>query len=157
MKNKKSIYILLPIVLLIWGGVMYQFFSFSDTNEIETIAANELILKPLKIIKRDTFSIDVNYRDPFLGKIYTPKKQVLTPKIKKKPTIEEPLIWPTIIYKGIVSDTKDKTTIFMVLIAGQTFLMKKGEVQNEVFLKEGDKESIYLKYKGNLNLYMLAE
>lgn len=157
MKNKKSIYILLPIVLLIWGGVMYQFFSFSDTNEIETIAANELILKPLKIIKRDTFSIDANYRDPFLGKMYTPKKQVLTPKIKKEPTIEEPLIWPTITYKGIVSDTKDKTTIFMVLIAGQTFLMKKGEVQNEVFLKEGDKESIYLKYKGNLNLYMLAE
>ena len=49
MKNVKTIYILLPIVLLIWGAVMYQFFSFSTTEELQTTTFNEFVLKPIDI------------------------------------------------------------------------------------------------------------
>ena len=42
-------------------------------------------------------------------------------------------------------------------IAGHDFFMKKGDTENEVFLRDGDKESVYVKYKGNLDLIMLAE
>lgn len=45
----------------------------------------------------------------------------------------------------------------MMVIDDQNFYMKKGDTENEVFLKDGDKESVYVKYKGNLNLIMLAE
>lgn len=161
MKNKKSIYILLPVVLFIWGAVMYQFFSFASPEETQQLSSNKFRIKPLKITERDTFSINVNYRDPFLGKTYAPKKndslKKNTPKTNKTPKIVEPIVWPTIIYKGIVSDTKDKTKIYMLVIRGQTFLMKKGETENDIFLKDGDRESIYVKYLGNLNLIMLAE
>jgi hypothetical protein len=80
-----------------------------------------------------------------------------TSKIRKEPKPEETIVWPVILYKGIVSDTKDKIKIYMLIIGGKTCLMKKGQIENEVFLKDGDKESIYVKYKGNLNLIMLAE
>jgi hypothetical protein len=161
MKNKKSIYILLPVVLLIWGLVMYELFSFSKPDEVMETEPPGFDFKPVKIKERDPFSIDVNYRDPFLGKIYTTQKATLIKKsiskIKKIPKVVEPLVWPTIAYKGIVSDTKDKTRVFMLIIGGKTFLMKKGEIANEVFLKDGDRESVYVKYKGELNFKMLAE
>ena len=35
--------------------------------------------------------------------------------------------------------------------------MKIGDTENEIFLKSGDKESIYVKYKGELNLIMLQD
>ncbi|SDI25000.1 hypothetical protein SAMN04488062_1316 [Flavobacterium omnivorum] len=160
MKNKKNIYILLPVVLFIWGAVMYQFFSFANTKETQQLTSTEFQIKTLTITERDTFSINVNYRDPFLGKMFAPQNNVTskkTSKTRKEPQIEEPLIWPPILYKGIVSDTKDKIKIYMLIIGGKTCLMKKGETENEVFLKEGDRESVYVKYKGNLNLIMLAE
>jgi hypothetical protein len=161
MKNKKNIFILLPLVLLIWGSVLYQFFSFTTAEETQQLDANNFKIKPLKFKERDSFTIDVNYRDPFLGKMYASQKNdsLKNSNLKKSRTqkITEPLTWPTIVYKGIVSDTKDKTKIYMVIIAGKTFLMRKGAVENEIFLKDGDRESIYVKYKGNLNLIMLQE
>lgn len=160
MKNKKYIFILLPVVLLIWGGVLYQFFSFSGIDEDTISAPHDFQIKPLQLKERDTFSINIKYRDPFLGKIYASEQAPKAndkAKMRKKPKPEEAIVWPTILYKGIVSDTKDKTTIYMLIIAGKTCLMKKGATESEVFLKDGDKESVYVKYKGNLNLIMLAE
>jgi hypothetical protein len=161
MKNKKHTYILLALVLFIWGAVMYQFFSFSNANEENLIVSKEFNLKPIEIKTRDTFSINANYRDPFLGKTFEDKNSSITSAkkgIKKKPKepkVEEVFVWPKILYKGIVSDTKDKNKVFMLIIEGQTFLMKIGSTEKEVFLKEGDRESIYIKYKGRLNLILI--
>jgi hypothetical protein len=158
MKTKKNIFFLLFIVLLIWGGVIYQFFSFASTPKEEKVIQSPISLNPLTFKERDTFSINVNYRDPFLGKMYKPQTKVYKKaKVKTVPKVQEPIVWPTILYKGIVSDTKEKNKIFMLIINGQTFLMKKGTVEQEVFLKEGNRESVYVKYKGNLNLIMLQE
>lgn len=154
MKNKKNIYILLPIVLLVWGGVLYQFFSFSSSEDVPPVISNGISLKPIKISKRDSFAINTNYRDPFLGKMYSPEKQK-SPKKKAVPKKVEPLVWPAIQYKGIVSDTKEKSRIFMLVINKKTYLMKKGQTENEIYLKEGDRESVYVKYKGQLNLFMI--
>lgn len=160
MKNKKSIYILLPIVLMIWGMLIYQFFSFSAPEDSFENVPVEFNIKPFKLKERTPFTINVAYRDPFLGKKYAPpvtntNKRVVG--IKKQPKLEETLVWPTIHYKGMISDVKKKQTLFMMVIDDQNFYMKKGDTENEVFLKDGDKESVYVKYKGNLNLIMLAE
>lgn len=157
MKSKKSIYILLPVVLFIWGMVLYQFFSYSNDDELIEVSSVNLHLKPLSFKERDTFSIDVAYRDPFLGKMYKANASngIKKSTIKKPIKTEQPLLWPTIVYKGIVSDSKDKTRVFMLIINGQTFLMKKGDIENDVFLKDGNRESIYVKYKGNLDIILL--
>jgi hypothetical protein len=161
MKSKKSIYILLPVVLLVWGVVIFQFFSFTSPDVVLDNTVTELNIKPFKLKERNAFSIDVNYRDPFLGKVYTPQEVVNVKrsvvKEKKIPKPEVTIVWPTISYKGMISDAKDKNKIFLLVISGKNHFMKIGETENEIFLKEGDKESIYVKYKGNLNIIMLAE
>ncbi|MBP1221744.1 hypothetical protein [Flavobacterium sp. 1355] len=161
MKNKKNIYILLPIVLFVWSAVLYQVFSFTNNDEVISANDPEFIIKPLKIKQRQSFVIDVNYRDPFLGKMYVSQtiSKVKTEKstIKKASKVQETLVWPVILYKGMISDTKDKTKIFMIIIDGQNHYMKIGDTENEVYLKSGDKESVYVKYKGNLNLIMIQD
>ena len=69
MKNKKSTYILLPIVLLIWGMLIYQFFSYSVTDEAPENTPTEFNVKPFKLKERSLFTVNVAYRDPFLGKM----------------------------------------------------------------------------------------
>jgi len=161
MKNKKNIYILLPIVLFVWGAVLYQIVSFTKSDTISFKEKNsEFIIKPLKISERQKFTINVNYRDPFLGKMYATQK---TAKIKTRSYPNKPvkpidvLVWPTILYKGMISDTKDKKKVFILIIDGKNHFMKIGETENDVFLKTGDRESVYVKYKGNLNLIMLQD
>lgn len=153
MKNRKSIYILLPIVLFIWGLVVYQFYSFAR-NEVKSNEKNSFTFKPIAIKPRDTSSINVNYRDPFLGKMYSNNTKIVSPKRSTKVTKPElpktPIILQTILYKGIVSDTKNKTRVFMLIIGRRTFLMKKGDTENDVLLKEGNRESITVKNKGTL-------
>lgn len=161
MKNKKNIYILLPIVLLVWGAVLYQVFSLVNTDEIISKEKNEYSIKSLKIQERKTITIDVNYRDPFLGKMYIPKKnsdvKTKSSKVNKIAKPKETLVWPVILYKGMISDTKDKKKIFILIIDGKNHFMKIGDTQEEIFLKSGDKESVYIKYKSNLNLIMLQD
>lgn len=161
MKNKKNIYILLPLVLLVWGAVLFQVFSFTNSDEIIPISNREFNIKPVKINKRESFAINVNYRDPFLGKMYNSENasqaKTTTAKTTKAVKQPEPLVWPNIIYKGLISDSKGKSKIFMLIIDSKNYYMKIGDTENEIFLKDGDKESIYVKYKGNLNLIMLQD
>ncbi|WP_394775884.1 hypothetical protein [Flavobacterium sp.] len=159
MKNKKNIYILLPIVLFVWGAVLFQLFSFTNSDEIIVNNNSELTIKPLKFNQRQSFTIDVNYRDPFLGKMYAVQAvpKINSSTIRKPLKPKETLVWPTILYKGLISDTKDKTKIFMIIIDNKNYYMKIGNTENEVLLKSGDKESVYVKYKGNLNLIMLQD
>lgn len=162
MKNKKSIYILLPIVLLIWGAVMYQFFTFSNNPVNELEPQTEIALKPLDFKEQDSVPFNVNYRDPFLGKTFnkpgTKSTKSNSNKVQKK--IAQPIeaiVWPTIIYKGIVSDTKEKNKVFMLIIDGKTFLMRAKNNENGVFLVEGDRESIEIVYKRETKLILLEE
>ena len=161
MKNKKNIYILLPVVLFVWGSVLYQLFSFTNTDEISPAEKSEFIIKPLKIKERQTFAINVNYRDPFLGKMYAPQKvsgiKIKSSKVNKPPKPKETLVWPTVLYKGMISDVKEKKKVFILIIDWKYHYMNIGDTENDIFLKDGDKESVYIKYKGNLNLIMLGD
>jgi hypothetical protein len=165
MKNKKNIYILLPLVLLIWGAVMYQFFSFSNSSLEEIKHNEEPVFKPLVIKKREPVILEVQKRDPFLGKfevssasnrtVTSVKRAVKNNSVVAKK--KDPIIWPIIIYKGIVSDTKDKNKVFMLVIDGRTFLMRTKNKENEVLLIEGDRETIEVVYKNESKFILIEE
>jgi hypothetical protein len=155
MKKKRNTYILLVVVLLVWSMVIYRFFSYTGPEIPESAAPSTMSLKPIAIKKRETFSIDVNYRDPFLGKMYLP---VTSGKAKKKKHIvPEPIQWPQVIYKGIVSDNKNKKKVFMLIINGRAYMMKEKETQDEITLKRGNRQSITVKFKGDLTDILIQE
>ena len=117
MKNKKSIYILLPIVLLIWGMLIYQFFSYSVSDALLENTSTEFKVKPFKVKERTAFTVNVGYRDPFLGKMYIAPVSNQTKssnKTKKSPKLEETIVWPSIHYRGMISDPKEKNKVFFL-------------------------------------------
>ncbi|MFV8354986.1 hypothetical protein ACNQGB_02225 [Flavobacterium sp. XS1P32] len=160
MKNKRAIYILLPVVFGIWGLVLYEFVSFGTAEEIVPEFPSNSVIQPLTYKEPQKIIIETNYRDPFLGTPYVPVTPVTQPKNYKKPvkvkTIPE-LVWPPIQYKGVLSDVKEKKKTFLLIINGKNYFMSIGDTANGIFLKAGDKESVYVIYQGELNLIMLAE
>ena len=150
MKSKKSIYILLPLVLLIWGILGYQLFSFFGNEEEPT--ENDLTFQVQNTTYKapDSVKIVVDYRDPFSGKLSdgnnsnklktsnlrrSKTETVLTNKEENKPII---------IYRGLVSDTKEKNKVFMFSVDNKTYLLEKGQTENDIKVISGDTKQITL-------------
>lgn len=146
MKNKKNIKILVPIVIIIWGVLLYKIyeaFNPEDSTIPQTIATN---FTTPKIQKKDTFSLLPVGQDPFLGTMYSKAKSKGsgngTPKSK------EDIAWPTINYFGIVSDKNSKSSVFIIEINGQQHLLKRGDIIEEIELIRGGKGKVKLRYQG---------
>lgn len=155
MKKKKNTYLLLALVLFIWGMVIYRFFSYTSPELPQNTSSKQFTMRPLEMKPKENFVIDVNYRDPFLGKMYAPA--TASKPTAKKRKIVEPVEWPQVIYKGIVSDTKDKKKVFMLIINGKAHMMKEKEVVDNILLKSGNRNSVTVKYKGDLTTIMIQE
>lgn len=92
---------------------------------------------------RDTFSIQTATRDPFLGTLY--KRPVKNLKIIQ--VVKPKIIWPTIVYNGMISSGDGEEKIFVISINSIQHLMKKSAVADSIELIRGDKKKILMKYK----------
>lgn len=121
MKNKKLTYILVPIVVLIWGYALLQLFS--DNKHVYT-SNSEYELEDDELLK-DSLHFETLYfdfSDPFLNrKIIQTKYNRATKQSnqqpiryhKKKivPQRNIPVSWPNIIYGGTINKSKALITI----------------------------------------------
>lgn len=143
--NKKSLYFLFPVVIIIWGIAIWKIFgSFSDeppARQTPSIVIN----KPEKMVKKDTFSLLSLEGDPFLGLIY--KKPGKPVKARVIPPIE--IEWPVIKYLGLVSDAKISSKIYVLRINDQQYLMEAGNEEEGVKLIRDKKGLLIMSYKGN--------
>lgn len=152
MKSKRNTYLLFAAVLGIWGIIAYRFLSYAAPDEVAA-AHVAFAATPVPLHEKEDVPLDVRYRDPFLGKFYNtpavaPKTTGrATRKPKAKPLLE-PFIWPSVQYKGIVSDLNDKRKVFMISINGKTVLVKEKATEQGVTLISGDRKSINVSYKG---------
>ena len=136
---------MLPIIILVWGFVFYQLFSYFFSSP--TYATEKVETKiDIDEIKKDTFSIVANYRDPFLGKKVsvskptTPYKTNRSKQKKRIKALKNSVLqnWPVIQYKGMIKNKNSEKRVGIVNMAGKEQLVKEGDVLNEVkFLSIG--------------------
>ena len=152
MKNIKSIYILIPAVLLVWGIIGYRIFSgiVPSQKKSEEIAMLTPF-RPKKTMKKEVFELILDYRDPFLGALSIREKKI----IKPKPRVKDSIVFPDIHYKGIFSSSNKSNTIFLIAIEGKQEMFKKHETHQQVKLLKGDKKKITIKYKTEKKTYQL--
>ncbi|TBN04458.1 hypothetical protein EYD45_07525 [Hyunsoonleella flava] len=143
MKNKTKTYLLLVLVLAIWGVIGYRILAAVNPSEPEITAQNiDVTFRPKVNSKIDTFSIKTVNRDPFLGTLHV-KKQVAAKKIAPK-IIE----WKPIVYHGKISKESGNKSVFILSIEGHQYLVKSGQVVNDIKLISGNTKQIVVSYKG---------
>jgi hypothetical protein len=147
MKNKKAVYFLVILIAGIWGVILYRIFNFSSSPDNNTELQASFVSPVLNPNTADTFSISLNYRDPFLGKTEAPvqnKKQKPVPIPEK---VVEPTKWPSISYGGMIKSRKSNAQLCMVMINGQSNFMKEGDAIADIQLKKIYKDSIELMFQ----------
>ncbi len=158
MKNKTTLVLLLILVLGVWGVIGFKiiaaFSGSSDSveNNNQLTASN----KPITMVTRPKFLINIPNRDPFLGKIKSaPKKSTpSTTKAIKKPVKQ----WPNIVFKGVVSDKNSKKKIFLIEVNGTAHLVEVGNplIEGLRFTK-GWNEKVKLTFEGDSKMFELKE
>jgi len=147
MKKNQKTYLLLTVVLVIWGILGFKLLGAlgSDDEMAETVHVSDSYISPATK-KREPLEIAANYRDPFFGtmpKTEQPKKK----KVVKKPKPQIPR--KNIVYSGSVAQNGAKDRLYFVSINGQQHIMEKNQKINDVTLVWGDTESIKIKYPGH--------
>lgn len=144
MKNKTKTYILLALVIGIWGVLGYQIVSTINPETPEIVAQDiDVSFNPKHQQKKDTFSVQTVDRDPFLGILHKPEVN------RSKQNTKSDFVWQPIIYHGSISKQNDKSKIFVVSINGQQYLLKIGQKINDIILVSGNTKTIVVGYKNH--------
>ncbi len=147
LKQKKTL-ILLVAVLVVWGIIGFQIFSYlnPEEEELQEISIEEF--SPIVKKQKETYQVKIHKRDPFLGKLLIKPKTVKRPIVKK-----DPIIFPSIQYNGIVESNKKKA--FVLTVNGQQKVLNKGQTFNEVKLIRGTSKEVLLSYKGKRQTFKI--
>ena len=135
----------MALVLGIWGIIGFKVIKVAnpEPRPVTDVGTSEIFV-PKQLKKRDTFSIVANYRDPFLGTAYAPKK-IQKPRLKK---VEKQVPEKVIAYTGFITDKASKQKVFFVTIDGQQQMMALNDIFKEVKLMGGTKDKIRVRYQG---------
>lgn len=148
MKNKALTYVLLVVVAIIWYRVFMRVKSNIMTDdENPTLAIQQQV--GFQLMKKDTFLLDANYRDPFIGKKNKAEtgNMLLQPEPIPVPKPAKPqFVWPQINYYGWVKKTDSKNPLCIINIDGMLLYLRKGdEVFDDISVQQVDRDFIRLK------------
>ncbi|WP_375334356.1 hypothetical protein [Flagellimonas sp. C4] len=141
-KNTKT-YLLLCLVLVIWGIIGFKIISpLTHEPDMSPIKAPKPKMVQIAT-EKDTFSINADYRDPFLGTLPSTKKKVVQRKIKKEMVQKR-----SIVYSGLVKESGSGNILFFISIDGQQHMMSLKEEINGVTLVYGNDKQIKVRFDG---------
>lgn len=157
--KKNIIYVLLPIVLLLWGTIIYRIFNTVNPKKEQATNITSIINSDFSS-DLDTFSINPFYNDPFLRKKQLVETIHIQPKLNHPLKVIEPVkkndnetesnkSWPSIIYHGRVKNVESQQQFAIIQINGQSVFMKAGDSESELKLLKIADDSIEVSFKSN--------
>ena len=141
MRNRKLNNILLPLVVLIWIGVLIRIFVPFESKEATPIQYpdNQTVIQTSQI-EPDTFRLSLHYSDPFglsgssrrKKKVENPLQQAKTaPSSRPKSTtskITSPGIdWTQFRYQGLSSSATHRTRIALIRYGSRIHYVETGD------------------------------
>jgi len=131
MNRKVYNLLLIFVVITLWIVIGTRFYSLIENRANNNVAEAVLFLKKPEL-DVDSIQLTLNYRDPFLGKSYP-----ITVETELKPASISPygtsgskkatLKWPVITYSGMIKPAKGRTSVAVLTIDGQPFLLRNNE------------------------------
>lgn len=154
MKNKKTLYLLIPLVSIIWGIIIWQILSYraketetSVTFSVEGTTETE-----------DTISyvLVANYRDPFLRNTIvkidkkesaTRNNNIITLKVNNTVAVGP----PTLFYSGKISHKNISTGL--VRYKGYKYLVKENQNIDDLEIISLGSDSIRIRFNKKIYTY----
>jgi len=159
MKNKKLVFLLLPLACAVWGVVMYRIMQAFDNSSDQVDVEQQEIPKAIVTEKvlPDTFSLMLGYKDPFLNGVRKDPPVIFQPislppksaPVVKSNTSPESAVapeWPQVEYMGLIENKVQRTKVAMVSIGGVHHLLQEGQVVKRVRVLEVMKDSMKVSF-----------
>ena len=156
MKNKKVTYLLLPLVIIVWGLIIYRIFFEGKTKPENISAVAKPLIKESAKEEKSTYKLIANYRDPFLSNI---KQSVVktennkekeennrTTNLRRRRTNISRTRWPEISYGGFVEGDKDQKITILLNIKNRDYLAQEGDTVDNIFIKAFYGDSLLVVY-----------
>lgn len=162
MKNKKLIYVLLPLVLVIWGVILFRVLSavggkddFAPIQRAPNIALSETL-------DSVDYQLKLDYPDPFLKRVSRSRGPVAANNpnggsSKKRngkvvKTVKKlPLKWPKVDYMGIIRNKNEETPLCLIQVDGKPHFLRLNEEIEELKLLAAYQDSIKFRFKDKEN------
>ena len=148
MKTKKSLYILIPLVILIWGYIAWQII---DKRSDKSAAIKSMGIT--RAVKADSikfnYEIMLNYHDPFLRNTPTIRKpdkksrnnSFTSIRVKNISTYSAK---PTLTYHGYILFGNKKTAL--IEYSGKNFLLNEKDITGDLKVNSISSDSIIILY-----------
>lgn len=149
--NKKTVYILLPVVVLVWSAIVYQFYMGEGEEPAyqyrQGLLADSLAAVPEKV----EYELYLNYPDPFgkvSARVQQPVRNEVSPERQSQeqefdPMFEEPgFDWNRVIFKGMVEHGGKKNKVALLEMDGKSYMLSKGSEEDGIYVKTLSKDSI---------------
>ena|GEM_PF-1099554 len=166
MKGKGLTYALVLIVGVIWYQVFIRVKSNLVADEATTTSLTGTA-NGKRLSKREQFSLQANYRDPFTGNLSAASDNAAAPVVNNLPPqfIEPPQPkpkplppqWPAIRYYGLVRKTTSSLPRTLLNIDGAFYQLKQGDaVLDNILVKKTYRDSVVINYrKQNRTFYKM--
>ncbi|OFY66100.1 MAG: hypothetical protein A3H98_11905 [Bacteroidetes bacterium RIFCSPLOWO2_02_FULL_36_8] len=162
-KNKKLLYYLIPLSVLIWGMIFYKIFSYVNpekSTSAKNTPASISFLKQTDNILSDYQLIGVA-RDPFLDKAtekLSNNEPIMLPVVKNNPipkvkvqTKKKPEIidfdLSFVSYNGNILNKRTHKKVAILNIYNKGYILSPGESQEPLQLISIYNDSVLIKYK----------
>ncbi|WP_324760177.1 hypothetical protein [Sphingobacterium thalpophilum] len=158
MKNKAMTYVLLSLVVGLWGYIIYKIFAaVSDDNQAPRTAQKSFAQNTGDLSyyrQKNTTALLLNYPDPMLKNTNTPTLPVepamQRPAEYTAPPVEnyQPEPQVDVRYIGFIENLNDKKPTAIVMIMDRQYMMNTGDQQGEITLTGIHQSHISIKANG---------
>lgn len=158
MKNKALVYILLTVVVGVWGYVIYRVFSAVSSDDRQVIMSSKPIHLAVQDLEyysiNDSLILSLNYRDPIYNSSNAADNEIgEQEEIDQTYTSDpyavyvEPEPQIDISYQGFIENESNKKRIAIVTIAGNQYMMAKDDRQQEITVRNIQPDRIIITHK----------
>ena len=167
MKNKPLTYVLLLVVVVVWGMIIYRVFVAVSANDgadlPQPIAAADKKEAPNDYAPvKDTTKLMLNYRDPFGAAedkdtaVIAVNKLIKMPSMAARPFVQ-PINWGFIRYSGYIVSAGSKKPLAMLSINGRNVTLAEGEQSDNVKLLRNAKDSVKVAFQGKTKFIKISQ
>jgi hypothetical protein len=170
-KSKRLVYLLLPLVLLVWGLIGWRIWAAaSDPIVVKQLSAPTLRVKSAKTLYRPVLLL--TYGDPFKPE---PSRSAPPPRLGVTLSIPAPTLpaaslnltirslavhpavpavalasvtWPQIKYLGVITHAGSNAQVALLTIDSQELVVKTGKSERGVQVLKVFRDSVQLSFSG---------